>query len=244
MISKQIDYFQAREYFCPINIPEIPLLILEAEKLDQILMIPKHPFFSAAKINPKALEFWVTQEAVVTNPFSQILFKVIARIDNVHIRSTLMPVVVGEHSIVRQGVATGSHPWLIWKLCNSIGLDYEDIVPSNAVKNFLETLESTIDNPMKALGALGIGNERILILEYRAIEECFDNLFPDADYKGFLHANILEDESHSVLIAQAATALTLISSKYKEQDFLEGARIGVNARIDYYDKLFENIINL
>ncbi len=88
---------------------------------------------------------------------------------------------------------------------------------------------------MRALGALGVGNEQMLLAEYRAVEACFDAALPSADYKSFLHANIGEDEAHTRLIAEAATALEKLG--YDARQYLAGASDGVSARVRYYDEL-------
>jgi hypothetical protein len=90
---------------------------------------------------------------------------------------------------------------------------------------------------MRALGALGIGNEQMLLAEYRAVEACFDAVYPEADYRGFLQANFGEDETHTRLIGIAAAALT--SFGYASEEFVAGARQGVEARVRYYDSLLE-----
>jgi hypothetical protein len=124
---------------------------------------------------------------------------------------------------------------LIWQLCKSVGLNEKSIVVTEAVAAFIQTLENSARSPMRALGVLGIGNERMLIAEYRAIESCFDIALPSADYKNFLHANICEDESHTRLIAEAATAMATIG--YDRTEFVIGAKEGVAARVRYYDTL-------
>jgi hypothetical protein len=228
----------ARDYFAPLKEGRpIAPFAKEAESIERNARIEDHEFFRYARSNSKALVLWASQEAVVTNPFSQILFTVLARIPNVHVRSILMPVVVGEHSAVRHGVADKSHPWLIWRLCQSLGLTETDIVITEAVTSFIEVLENSAQAPMRALGVLGIGNERMLIAEYRAVEACFDQALPSCDYKDFLHANIGEDETHTRLIAEAASAMATMG--YDPEEFIFGAKEGVAARVRYYDALFQ-----
>ncbi|MGY4319213.1 iron-containing redox enzyme family protein [Bradyrhizobium sp. JR3.5] len=209
--------------------------VAEAEAIERRARIEAHPFFEYAKGHPDALALWASQEAVVTNPFSQVLLRVIAGIPNVHVRSLLMPVVHGEHSPVRAGIADHSHPWLVWNLCRSVGLSSAAVKVTDAVASFIEALEQTEADPMRALGALGVGNEQMLLAEYRAVEACFDAALPSADYRSFLHANIGEDETHSRLIAEAATALEKLG--YDAREYLAGAAHGVSARVRYYDEL-------
>jgi hypothetical protein len=229
--------YTIREYFEPIPSNLDDSFIEVAENIERDARIEDHPFFSEAKHNRQSLVLWAGQEAIVTNPFSQILFRVIGSIRNVHVRSLLLPVVGGEHSTVRKGIAEKSHPWLIWRLCRSLGLSEDEIMPTKAVIEFIHALEATEDNPMRALGALGVGNEQMLLAEYRAVEACFDMACPDADYRDFLQANIAEDETHTKLIGNAAVALTACG--YQGKDYISGAREGVAARVKYYDSLLE-----
>lgn len=227
--------FPADRYFEPIVHAPVASFVGEAEAIERQARIEDHPFFKYAEGRPNVLILWASQEAVVTNPFSQILFRVIAKIPNVHVRSLLMPVVYGEHSPVRGGIANNSHPWLIWNLCRSIGIGNSTIRVTQAVVSFINALEEAEVDPMRALGALGVGNEQMLLAEYRAIEACFDSTLATADYKNFLQANIGEDEAHTRLIAEAATALEKLG--YDPGQYLAGAADGVNARVRYYDAL-------
>lgn len=224
-----------RDYFGPLDANADRGFVDSAEALERNAKIEEHPFFALAKHKREALVLWASQEAIVTNPFSQVLFRVISNIKNVHIRSILLPVVVGEHSTIRDGIAEKSHPWLIWRLCCSLGISDQDIKPTKAVINFISVLESAPDHPMRALGILGVGNELMLLSEYRAVEACFNAVCPEADYQDFLHANIAEDEAHTKLIGMAAAALATLG--YPREDFMDGAREGVVARVAYYDAL-------
>lgn len=228
-----------KEYF--ETLPDNPdrSFVNEAIAMEREAKIENHPFFTTAKHSREAMILWTSQEAIVTNPFSQILFQLIGNVKNVHVRSILMPVVGGEHSKVKEGKASKSHPWLIWKLCSSLGITADDIKPTNAIVDFVRTLEMAAENPMYGLGVLGIGNELMLLAEYCAVELCFDAACPDADYKDFLHANIGEDEVHSRLIGDAAAALATLG--HSKQDFLVGAKDGIAARVKYYDALHKLI---
>ena len=89
--------------------------------------IDHHPFFHIAIGNREALQIWAAQESVITNYFSQTLFSMMALIKNVHLRSVLLPVAVGEHSALKGGQAVGSHPHLLAKLVIDIGCIPETI---------------------------------------------------------------------------------------------------------------------
>lgn len=224
-------------YFAPLSLGGDRNFIAEAEAIESAAKIADHPFFGLAKRNKQALLLWTSQEASVTNPFSQILLATLSHIRNVHVRALLMPVVAGEHGRVVDNRASKSHPWLIWELCMSLGVDKKPIVPTSALLEFVGTLERTTSNPMLALGALGIGNELMLLSEYSAIQSCFEALTPEAKFAEFLKGNISEDEVHTKLIEDAAVALR--NAGFNSDDFLKGAALGVSARVKYYDTLFD-----
>jgi hypothetical protein len=226
------------EYFEPLRLDGDRSFLEAAQAIERAAKIESHPFFSIASSDRQALVLWAGQEAVVTNPFSQLLLRVISSIKNVHVRSILMPVVHGEHSPVRDGIAERSHPWLIWRLCRSLGIS-DVIQPTRAVVEFIGVLEQACTNPMRALGTFGVGNELMLLAEYRAVEACFDAAASDADYREFLRANIEEDEGHTKLIERAALALQALG--FSGDVYLAGAREGVAARVAYYDALISEI---
>lgn len=238
-MNTNFDNLKMSEYFETLPVNPDRSFVETAIAMEREAKIENHSFFATAKHSRNAMILWTSQEAIVTNPFSQILFRLISNIKNVHIRSILIPVVYGEHSSVKNGTAEKSHPWLIWRLCRSLDINATDIKPTNAIVDFVKALEIASDNPMYGLGVLGIGNELMLLAEYSAVESCFDEVCPDADYKDFLHANIGEDEVHSRLIGDAAAALATLG--HSQQDFLDGAKDGIAARIKYYDDLLKLI---
>jgi len=233
------EYLTVTDYFGPIQEVGTAPFVAEAAAIERDAAIEKHPFFPFAQTHRDAVVFWASQEAVVTNPFSQTLFRVLANIKNVHIRSVLMPVVEGEHDTVQSGIARRSHPWLLWELCLAIGIDPHKIRISEAVRQFIAVLNESANNPMRALGVLGIGNEMMLVEEYAAIRTCFDAHFPNKIHNDFLQANISEDVSHTRIIGHAATALWRLG--FSATDFVSGARDGVAARVNYYDMLLREL---
>lgn len=235
---------QSRQVFFGITVEPLAPFVKEAEKIERAAEIERHPFFAHALENPSALVLWASQEAVVTTPFSQALFATMAHIDNVHVRAVLMPVVVGEHGAfeVDRCLASRSHPWLIWRLCKSLEIPEDGIKATAAVSKFVEVLFSAVANPMRSLGLLGVGNELLLLAEYGAIYKCFEKHFPNAHYADFLKSNITEDEGHTMLIERAATALHHMG--HSADEYLEGAKIGVSARVSYYDALLAESVRL
>jgi len=199
-----------------------------------------HPFFQLARRHRTALLIWAAQECVITNHFSQVLFGLMSLIKNVHVRSLITPVVTGEHSAVKQGKAFGSHPHLLSKLIEDIGLQGELVTPLAPTIEFADFLSSSTRNLFYGLGALGIGNESMLIPEYLQIENAFSKHFPRRIYRPFLRANIEEDKEHSGLMEYAAVAL--FEKLKDEKDYLSGASDGVNARVKYYDQMHKLVI--
>lgn len=226
------DYFEPPNF---VDQPELDLTIKTARAYLASAAIDRHPFFQKALGNIDALALWAAQESVITNHFSQTLFAMMALIKNVHLRSVLLPVVAGEHSALKKGRAVGSHPHLLAKLVVDIGISPDAVRPSPPTIRFGEVLTDSLQSLPRALGCLGIGNEAMLIPEYTAVEKLFSELYPRELYRPFLRANIEEDHTHSTLMDLAAVAI--FRSQAERDDFLTGARAGVDARVRYYDEL-------
>jgi hypothetical protein len=197
--------------------------------------IEKHQFFDLAKSKKCFLTEWVKQECIVTNHFSLALLCFLASIKNVHLRSLLMPVVTGEHSKLRDGVAFGSHPYLLAKLAADLSIDSMAVKPEQFTIDFIETLFSETKSTAYRLGLLGIGNEALLIPEYTAVRDVFALHYDRKLFRPFLTANIEEDSQHASLMETAARFVCKSQSDWEE--FILGGRDGVNARIQYYDAL-------
>lgn len=226
--------WKASELFeTPLPRP-IPHRVIEARSIADAAGIAQHPFFHEASQSPGLLQLWCSQEAVVTGPFSQFLFLIASQIQNVHLRAHFLSVIVGEHSRLQRGVAVGAHPWLLYNLCVSAGVNLARVNPLQSTLRFLEALANSISSLPFALGALGIGNERMLIAEYSAIEHCFREALPNATFRAFLRANIDEDATHSSIIEEIVSALPQADS---DTHYLQGAEFGVRARLRYYDEL-------
>jgi hypothetical protein len=201
--------------------------------------ISNHEFFVIAEESAGALKVWAAQEAVITNHFSQVLLRFLSQMKNVHVRSLLMPVVAGEHSRLKDGVAFGSHPNLLAKLVLDLGLAPHDIKPMQCTIEFGNELNRSADDWYFGLGFLGIGNEAMLVPEYEAIEKVFSMHFEREIFRPFLRANIEEDKSHSDLMDQAA--MLTIQNSEEATKFLAGAEAGVLSRRKYYDRLVTEI---
>jgi hypothetical protein len=223
------------ESFAPLRQARNNEAITKASSYLADAQIKEHRFFQFAATHRSAMLLWTSQEVVTSNAFSQVLFALYATLKNVNLRSFLLPVVVGEHSKLKDGIAFNSHPYLLSKLCIDIGLEPEKIKPLDCTRAFIQALAQACTNNLYGLGLIGIGNEKMLIEEYSAVEVAFSTHFPAHIYKPFLRANIEEDSQHSALIEQAAAAL--ISGGQPVNDFLRGARDGIAARLTYYDRL-------
>ncbi len=99
------ENLKVSEYFDPLVENPDRSFVDTANMIERNARIEDHPFFSFAKGSRHAMILWTSQEAIVTNPFSQILFQLIGNIKNVHVLSMLMPVVGGEHSKVREDLS-------------------------------------------------------------------------------------------------------------------------------------------
>jgi Iron-containing redox enzyme len=218
---------------------EHEVLNIAADYVNQVA-IENHPFFHLAAKSRPVLEAWVTQELVVTGPFAQLLLNLAAQIDNVHVRTMVVHVAYGEHGALSpDGHAYASHPWLLHKLRESLSINPDRIYPYEETLAFLEKLKRWSYSPVQALGALGVGNEQLLIPEYEAIKQAFSACIAEAEYMPFLNSNICSDKHHSDLLQQAAGFL--IRSESEARCYLEAAKGGVDARLSYYDAMFARL---
>lgn len=230
------DYWSEASLFLPVDpdhevVSEIEACRLLAEESG----LDRHPFFNAAKEDPDLLRLWVSQEAVVTGPFSLLLMRVAGAIWNVHLRAMFLELAVGEHGRRNGDRVVGAHPVLLHRLLLSVGLSVDQTRPIEPTINFLRDLEDASTSVASAIGALGVGNERLLLVEYEAVKAAFASRLPDAAYRSFLTANIAEDDEHSVLAEQVAARLVELGATVEE--YRRGAEFGVAARLRYYDEL-------
>lgn len=194
-----------------------------------------HPFFEIAQRKREALETWVAQELVMTNAFSQIVMCAASRVRNVHLRAVLAEVAMGEHGRLRNGFARAAHPWLLHELGRSMNLAQEQVRPLPATVAFLERLAATVDTPIRAIAAIGVGNERLIVPEYNAIKRCFESLLPDAKHAPFLNANLNEDILHSQLCYAAASRMIGLGATAEE--YYQAAVESIENRWAYFDGL-------
>jgi hypothetical protein len=224
--------------------PNFALEVKEIETASSYLSASNvgcHRFFDAAKVSLLALRLWSEQELVISSMFSQAVAAWISSIHNCHIRAAVIPVLAGEHGKFRRFEAVGAHPILAEGLCISLFSNLDAIPVLDPTRDFLIELAGNSKDPMMGAGFLGIGNEKMLLPEYRAVRHCFANIAPQSSFHDFLDANIDEDEGHHRLIELSVRGL--VSIGYDAEQFLQGAIRGVDARIAYLDKLFEFYAN-
>lgn len=210
-----------------------------AKKIATNKSIGNHPFIELARTKKDPLIYWVKQELVVTGTFSLLLFKLCSQINNVHLRAMMSEIAHGEHGSLKGYVAHRSHPWLLHKLRESMGIAANDVVPAGETIKYLQALEQDSNDLIRGLGALGIGSEFLLIEEYRAIKSAFATQLPTSEYEDFFNSNIDEDKWHSSLVEIIAS--NLITSDEMADQFLLGATRGIEARITFYDHAFERM---
>lgn len=210
--------------------------VREALELVDQSQIELHPFFEVAARSREVLKVWVSQELIVTGPFTQHLLRLAARIDNVHLRAMVAEVAYGEHNKLKGATAERSHPWLLDRLRASVGLAPTEIEVLPETRVFLDELaEQCAGSMLRAVGALGVGNERLLVPEYSAVRRAFEKVWPDCEFEDFLDANIDEDRYHSALMARVGTGF--IGDGGDPEDFFDGARAAIESRLRYYDAL-------
>ena len=229
--------WQYTEFFDPIDRSELHPVVkdIEAEVLNARL--DEHDFFELAAQSKAALYVWVSQELVMTNAFSQLVLRAASQIPNVHARAILTEVAFGEHGRARGGVAKVAHPWLLERLRNSVALPRAQVAPAAPTLRFIHRLASSLNDPLTATAFIGVGNERLIDPEYRAIENCFETLFPGADFGPFLHANLNEDIEHSKQCYELATIM--IADDFDAAKYLSAAKASIASRVVYFDELLE-----
>jgi hypothetical protein len=120
-------------------------------------------------------------------------------------------------------------------------------IPTESVKPFPETerflahlYAECCSETIRGVGAIGIGNEALLVPEYTAVRAAFETSWPEADHRPFLNANIEEDTEHALLMAEIAAVL--IADGADPQAYLSAAKEAVASRISYYDRLLERTL--
>jgi Iron-containing redox enzyme len=239
IISEVRESWNYSECFAVPPSMEWPREIRDAAAVQRRAKIFKHSFFDVARQSREAIRIWAAQEAVVTGTFSQLLMVAASQLKNVHQRALLLEVAVGEHGENTQEGARQSHPWLLHLLCESLDLTPTEVVPLEPTVKFLQVLADSTADPLRALGAFGVGNELMLIPEYTAVKTCFEQCYPEAAYREFLMANIEEDTEHVRIVERLAASL--MATGADPAQYIIGAEMGVGARVKYYDELVELI---
>lgn len=235
-------YFDYAEWFEPPPLEKPHPVIAEAEQYVIASRIEAHEFFKVAAASRHSLCVWVTQELIVTGPLALCMLHVASMLPNVHLRSRMTHVAWGEHSTLRDGIARRAHPWLLHQLRESMGIPRRDVQPLPMTDDFLRDLRSKCEDPLQGVAAIGVGNERLILPEYTAVKAAFAAGFPSCVYEPFLDANISEDVQHARLMQDLAAGL--IAQGRDPLSYLEAARLSVDARITYYDRLLEWIAPL
>ena len=132
-------------------------------------------------------------------------------------------------------MARWSHPWLLHRLRESMGIEAQAIRPLDETNEFLDVLFEECKTPLTGVAALGMGNERLLLPEYVALRKSFEQCWPDCDYSGFLEANLTADAEHARMLGIVASAM--IMRGCDPRVYLEAAKRSVDSRIRYHDRL-------
>lgn len=236
--SVAVDNWNYERFFDPpVRNEGLAMVEDDVERLVGDAQLDKHPFFDHAREKSDLILLWVSQELVTTNAFSQIVLSAASRIDNVHQRAVLAEVAYGEHGRMRNGLAKAAHPWLLEQMRLSLGVDRSSIAPVAPTIDFISRLNGSLVDPLSATAFIGVGNERLIEPEYRAVEVCFDLHFSQSNYQPFLHANIAEDERHSKLCYELADFQ--IRSNADRDRFLELATAAIRSRVRYFDELLD-----
>lgn len=230
--------WQYTRFFLPSDV-QMHSVVEEIEAYIERRDLASHEFFIVAGRDRRALELWLSQELVMTNAFSQIVLSAASLEQNVHVRAILVEVAAGEHGHVTKGLAKRAHPWLLHKLGESVGLTMDAISPMSPTISLIRRLdEKSRESTLAALAWIGVGNERLILPEYKAVKSCFSQIWSDADYEPFLQANLTEDKVHSRLCYQAASIL-IAGDQAQADDYYTEAVASIEARWNYFDELLE-----
>jgi len=232
----ELDRWEYSELFDPMPAVDYTSLMSDVRHLARSANLPSHPFFKLAAREMSALELWVTQELVMTNSFSQLVLYAAAQTCNVHARAILTEIAKGEHELVDDGGAFESHPWLLERLRESLSIERGSVRPLAPVLAFIGRLAAHVSDPLGAIAFIGIGNELIIVPEYREIERCFRAQAKDSEYQPFLEANIVADVDHARMCVQLAAKY--ISLGASRDAFLGLARDAIASRVTYFDDLY------
>ncbi len=230
------------DWFRPVPIEKRHQAVTDALAYADACNISDHAFFDIAESRSDALRLWVSQELVVTGPFSQELLRLASLMPNVQMRAMVMVVINGEHGRVSKGCAKRSHPWLLDQLRSSMEMRPDDVRPLPETVDFLAQLHTDVANTLTGLAATGIGNERLILSEYTAIKKSFANCWSGAEYEPFLNANICEDMAHSEILSDVASSLIITGSDAAL--YYDSAVRNVQSRVTYYDRLAERVRSL
>lgn len=209
----------------------------DAEKLCEAAKIDHHRFFELCRSNDRALEEWCAQELITSSMFSQALAAWLSTIPNCHVRAVVSDVYVGEHHRVDgTGFAEMAHPNLAFEMCTALGVDTGKIKPLEPTLKFLRRMYAASEQTMYGCGFFAIGNELMLIDEYRGIIGALRTSSKHGNVsRRFLTENIRDDSEHHRQLEVGASVLADMG--YSVERFQEGASDGVAARIEYYDEL-------
>jgi Iron-containing redox enzyme len=200
--------------------------------------IADHEFFELASESRPLVRLWVAQELCITNAFSQILLGVAAMLPNVYLRRHFLEVVVGEHGDPNEeGDRALPHPVLLRRAADAVGLNIDGITMLPQTQAYLSTLSKICsDGPLAALGAIGVGNEALLVDEYKAACSAFQSAFGSKSETVFFSVNIDADDNHYEICASTATAhCALYGEKARNYDY--AAERAIMARAHFYEEL-------
>src|SRR6266446_6156569 len=182
--------------------------VLSAARFVRDADIGNHDFFRHANENKIAMRCWVAQELTITNAFSQRLCETAGLFANVYIRQHLLELVMDEHEFQDDaGIVHPAHPVLLQRVAGIVDLQMNAVRRLEPTKRYLRILENLCSHgPLQALGAIGVGNELLLVSEYTAARESYISSFSRKDGADFFDANISADTHHYEVCAAAASA--------------------------------------
>lgn len=213
--------------------------ILKSEQRVSSARIGEHKFFAVAAESRRAVTLWVEQELSIMNSFSQLLLAVGSSLPNVFIRTQFLEVALSEHG-EPSGAGSPPHPILLRQLAQAVDVDPNTAQLRAPTQRYLDSLLRLCESPLRALGAIGVGNKLLLVDEYSAAVKACSEAFGSDVGAPFFRANIDSDRRYYEICAMATASLCDVY-ELSPTEYDEGARRAIRARVRFYDNLLSDV---
>lgn len=205
-----------------------------------------HPLLKAARaqaLSREHLKLFAVQESFVSLAFPAMMAEVVARIPYT-LEAVRYPLITNMFEEVGERSLNESHPALLRRLAGALGAADHEIStaqPLLKTKQYLDALFSICRDSsyLRALGAIGYGNEYLVLFEYPPFREATRAVGCPEEVLRFFDVNIEADATHTVnlerALAHACTGPGDVEAIY------DGMMQSLAARNLFYDGLWEQM---